>query len=93
MPEFVKAVDFGNALEVPVDGVVRVVRVSPNKVRVSYYARHVGHDGKTENRVVLHTDWDIDVWAKCQSLYAAATKEILGENVLADDKEVVAVLQ
>lgn len=93
MADFVKAVDFGTALEVSVDGVVRVVRVSQNKVRISYFAQHVGADGATENRVILHTDWDIEIWAKCQQLYATACREILGESAPADAGAIIALLQ
>jgi hypothetical protein len=62
--EFVHGiVDFGVAPEIHVDGVARVEKISAHIIRVSYYARHRTSDGR-ENRIVLHTDWDIETWIR-----------------------------
>lgn len=75
MPEFVKAVDFGNAPTVSVDGLVRVVRVSENKVRLTYCETHNG-----EHRVVLHVDWDICKWARTADKIAATKEAVLAQQ-------------
>jgi hypothetical protein len=77
-------VDFGNAPEMSVDGVARVSRVSPNKIRVSYFTRHVGANGRAENRLVLHTDWDMAVWLLVIALGAEIKKTLLGEPVVTE---------
>ena len=76
--------DFGIAPEVPVDGIARITRVSQNKVRISYFASHIAPDGTTENRLVLHLDWDIEVWLACGKAHLAARDEIVRQVVSED---------
>jgi hypothetical protein len=76
-------VDFGHAPEMSVDGVARVTRVSPNKIRVSYFTRHIGPKG-VENRIVLHTDWDMTVWLLAVALGAEIRKTLLGEPIVTE---------
>jgi hypothetical protein len=77
-------VDFGNAPEMSVDGVARVTRVSPNKIRVSYFTRHIGPGGRVENRIVLHTDWDVTVWLLAVALGEEIRKTLLGEPIVTE---------
>jgi hypothetical protein len=79
-------VDFGNAQEISVDGVARVTRVSPNKIRISYFTRHIGPNGRAENRIVLHTDWDATVWLTAVALGAEIKKTLMGEPAATDAK-------
>jgi hypothetical protein len=77
-------VDFGNAQEIHVDGIARVERISRNMVRVSYFSRHKASDGRLENRLVLHIDWDIDVWGKVLCMYPNLVAEIHNDSRMAD---------
>ena len=57
--EFVgNIVDFGNAMEFHVTNICRAELISPNVVRFSYSVKHILPDGRYENRVVCHLDWD-----------------------------------
>jgi hypothetical protein len=69
-------VDFGTAPEIHVDGIARVERVSANVIRVTYFTRHKTSQG-IENRIVLHTDWDIDTWCRQLELTRQRRSEIL----------------
>ena len=68
-------VDFGNAPEIHVDGIARIDLISPNIVRVTYFTRHIGPDGKVENRTALFVDWDADVWIQTVDRHAAEARQ------------------
>jgi hypothetical protein len=78
-------VDFGNAQELHVDGIARVERISRNVVRVSYYTRHKAADGRVENRLVLHLDWDIDNWGKNCALFRQLVADFHNESRMVGD--------
>lgn len=80
--EFVEGiVDFGIAPEIHVDGIARVEKISAHVVRVSYFARHRACDG-AENRIVLHTDWDVENWVRHMDLTKEVRAEVLGPSLV-----------